>query len=69
MSYTEAQLAEIDEEKEYWTSFGEKFGWGLTGWTGKSMAGFKTGRGIGSLEIMGIERGAIMSVLERKNNV
>ena len=68
MARTEAELAEIDDEKVYWEELTTLFGWKLRSWTGRDIADCKTGRGPrhGLFTICGCERDDIVRAIDRR---
>lgn len=66
--YTKAQLAEIEADSAYWQEFSKTIGWRLTGFTGRSHAGFDTGRKhvyLPGFNITGNERDVIMAAIAK----
>lgn len=68
MARTAKELAEIDSDHKYWDELGSAVGWRLSGFTGRSHAGFDTGRlavYLPGFSITGAERDAIMAAIQK----
>lgn len=61
-----AELTVALNEKDYWSEFGDTFGWRLYGWTDRSVAYFIIPGSSHTAEITGRMRDDIMAVLARR---